>query len=73
MKVDVASAAIKRKSANWIISAWQAHEGRPEAAVNGFKKAGIYSSYKGLVVASTYHNCKLLPTIITINACIIIP
>ena len=44
VKVDVASAAIKTKSASWIISAWQALEGRPEIAVNGFKKAGIYDS-----------------------------
>jgi hypothetical protein len=44
VKVDVASAAIKTKSANWIISAWQALEGRPEVAVNGFKKAGIYDA-----------------------------
>ena len=42
VKVDVASTAIKTKSASWIISAWQALEGRPEVAVNGFKKAGIF-------------------------------
>ena len=40
VKVDAASTAIKTKSARWIISAWQALEGRPEVAVNGFKKAG---------------------------------
>lgn len=44
VKVDVAAAAIKTKSANWIISAWQALEGRPEVAINGFKKAGIYDA-----------------------------
>ena len=44
VKVDVASTAIKTKSANWTISAWQALEGRPEVAVNGFKKAGIYDA-----------------------------
>ena len=44
IKVDVASAAIKTKSANWIISAWQALEGKPELVINGFKKAGIYDT-----------------------------
>ena len=44
IKVDVASAAIKIKSANWIISAWQALEGKPELVINGFKKAGIYDT-----------------------------
>ena len=38
VKVDMAAAAIKTKSANWLISAWQALEERPEI---GFKKAGI--------------------------------
>lgn len=36
LKVDVAATAIKTKSANWIILAWQALEGRPEVTVNGF-------------------------------------
>ena len=39
VKVDMAAAAIKTKSANWLISAWQALEEKPEIAVNGFKKA----------------------------------
>ena len=43
VKVDVAS-AVKTKSANWIISTWQALEVRPEVAINGFKKAGIYDA-----------------------------
>ena len=41
---NMAAAAIKTKSANWLISAWQALEERPEIAVNGFKKAGIYDA-----------------------------
>ena len=41
IKVDVAIAA---RSASWIFSVWQALEGKPEIAVNGFKKAGIPSA-----------------------------
>ena len=42
VKVDMAAATIKTKNTNWIISAWQALVERPEVAVSGFKKAGIY-------------------------------
>ena len=44
VKVDVASSPIKTKSAHWIISAWQALTSRPEVAINGFKKTGIYDA-----------------------------
>ena len=52
VKVDVAAAAIKTRSAHSIISAWQALVGTPEVAVNGFKKAGIYEAITEL----TKHN-----------------
>lgn len=41
VKVDVSMAAVKHRSANWIISTWSEIEGRPEIAINGFRKAGI--------------------------------
>ena len=41
VRVDLAAAVIKAKSANWMISSWQALEKRPEIAINGFRKAGI--------------------------------
>ena len=41
IKVEVSSAAVKNKSANWIISSWHAIENKPEIAINGFRKAGI--------------------------------
>ena len=41
VKVDVGPSNVKGHSANWIISAWQSIEARPEIAVNGFRKAGI--------------------------------
>ena len=41
VKVELAVAVIKTRSANWIIPAWQALQERPEVAINGFKRAGI--------------------------------
>ena len=41
IKVEVSSAAVKNKSANWIISSWHAIENKPEIAINGFRKTGI--------------------------------
>ncbi len=35
VKVDITATAIKSQSANWIISAWQAIEKRPEIAAMG--------------------------------------
>lgn len=42
--MDVSSAPIKMKSTKWIVLAWEALEGKPEVAVNGFKKAGVYDA-----------------------------
>ena len=33
---------VKGPSVNWIISGWQALEQRPDVAINGFKKSGIF-------------------------------
>ena len=44
VKVDVTATAIKRRSTNWIISAWQAIEQRPEIAINRFQRAGIVAA-----------------------------
>lgn len=41
VRVDLAAAVIKAKSANWLISSWQALQKRPEIAINGFRRAGI--------------------------------
>ena len=46
VKVDVSLQTIKSPNANWIISGWQALEMRPEIAVNGFKKSGIFDVIK---------------------------
>ena len=32
---------VKNSSANWIISAWQSIQHRPQLAINGFKEAGV--------------------------------
>lgn len=42
VKVDVGLSVVKGPSANWIISGWQALEHRPDVAINGFKKSGIF-------------------------------
>ena len=42
VKVDVSLSVVKGPSANWIISGWQALEQRPDVAINGFKKSGIF-------------------------------
>ena len=41
IKVDVSLSNIKGRSANWVISAWQAIEARPAIAISGFRKPGI--------------------------------
>ena len=41
VKVEMPASLIKHKSANWMISSWQALEQRPDIAINGFRKAGI--------------------------------
>ena len=41
VKVDVSAAAIKHKSASWIISTWGEIQDRPELGINGFRKAGV--------------------------------
>ena len=41
VRVDMAAAVIKTKSANWMISSWQVLAERPEIAIDGFRKAGI--------------------------------
>ncbi len=41
VKVEVSGAAVKNKSANWIISSWHAIENKPDMAINGFRKVGI--------------------------------
>lgn len=41
VKVELSSAVIKNQCANWIISSWQALQGRPDVAINGFRRAGI--------------------------------
>ena len=49
--VDLTAAVIKAKSANWMISSWQALERRPDIAINGFQKAGILDA----ITAVTKH------------------
>ena len=44
VKVDVSPSVVKGPSANWTISGWQALEQRPDVAINGFKKFGIYDA-----------------------------
>ena len=44
VRVDLAAAVIKAKSATWMISSWQALEKRTEITINGFQKAGILDS-----------------------------
>ena len=44
VKVDVTASTIKSYSTNWIISAWQEIERRPDLAINGFRAAGIVSA-----------------------------
>lgn len=40
VKVEISTAIMKAKSANWLISSWHTLEQRPKVAINGFK-AGI--------------------------------
>ena len=42
--IDMLSSLVKNQSANWLISAWSELTNRPDVAVNGFKKAGIYDA-----------------------------
>ena len=44
VKVDLAAAVVKANATNWMISVWNALEARPEVAINGFKRAGIYDA-----------------------------
>ena len=44
VKVDASLSVVKGPSANWIISGWQALEQRPDVAINGFKKSGIFGA-----------------------------
>ena len=46
VKIDVTMSNIKGKSANWIISSWQAIQSRPAVVTNGFRKAGILTALK---------------------------
>ena len=48
-KVDVSAAAIKHRSATWIISTWRELEGRSSIAVNGFRKAGILDAISSVL------------------------
>ena len=43
VKVDVSLSVVKG-SVNWIILGWQALEQRPDVAINGFKKSGIFDA-----------------------------
>ena len=40
VKVEMPASIMKIKSANWMISSWQALQQRPDVATNGFRKAG---------------------------------
>ena len=42
IKVDLSTATLKTKGGSWIISSWHEIEKKPEMAINGFKKAGIF-------------------------------
>ena len=44
VKVEMPASIIKNESANWMMSAWQALQKRPEVAINGFRKAGILNA-----------------------------
>lgn len=48
VKVDITMSNIKGRSASWIISSWQALQSRPEIAINGFRKTGIFSSVEAV-------------------------
>ena len=50
VQVDVSLSVIKNPSASWIISGWQALERRPEVAINGFRKSGIYDIFDILII-----------------------
>ena len=41
VEVDISTAAVKHRSASWIISTWNEIQNCPELAINGFQKAGI--------------------------------
>ena len=41
MEVDISTAAVKHRSASWIISTWNEIQDCPELAINGFQKGGI--------------------------------
>ena len=41
VKVDVSAAAVKHKSANWLISTWNEIQDHPQLGINRFQKAGI--------------------------------
>ena len=41
VEVYVSAAAIKHKSASWIISTWSEIQEYPELGINGFRKAGV--------------------------------
>ena len=49
VKVEMPASIIKNKSANWMISSWQALEQRPDVAVNGFRKAGILEAVNAVI------------------------
>ena len=49
VKVDVSAAAIKHRSAGWVISSWKAIEGCPEIAINGFRKTRILDEILSVV------------------------
>ena len=42
VQVDMCISVIKPKCASWIMASWQEIEERPELALNGFKKEGIF-------------------------------
>lgn len=45
VKVDLSAPAVKTSSTKWLISLWESIiKGKPEMAINGFKKAGIYDA-----------------------------
>ena len=41
IKVDINLGVVKNTNASWLIFVWRALEKRPEAIINGFRKAGI--------------------------------
>ena len=49
VKVAMLASIMKNKSANCMISSWQALEQRPDVVVNGFQKGGILEAVNAVI------------------------